>query len=172
MGDRVKREAQRVQERMRRKAQELEEQERWLVAEAEMSRQKARDQEHARKRRLEDEADSSMMLLDKLAGQQQQQQQQQRAITAYAEPVRQRDRGDRRNGLSRSRSVSAKSPSPEPVRIDYRARDKKRKRSRSDRRKPGANAFHDALRRRMAEREANDTTRIPIVDPGHAQRWK
>lgn len=159
--ERVLREAALAEERARRKEREREEQERWMEAEAEASRRRALQQEEAKKRKVEDEVDSSLMLLEQL-GQQRQ--------APRQEPARERhDEDGRRRGLSRSRSIRV------------RSRSRRRKKSRSARgsrrrRRSGSCSrprvdFADALRRRMEEREANDTTRIPVVDPGHAARW-
>merc|ERR1712113_849398 len=70
-----------------------------------------------------------------------------------------KDKNRRNKGMSRSRSVSArKSPK----------RKKEPKRENVDR-----ESFEDALKRRMKERESRDTTRMDVVDQGHAQReWR
>lgn len=156
--ERVSREAVFAEERARRKEREREEQERWMEAEAEASRRRAHEQQEAKKRQLEDEADSSMMLLEQLG---------QRQDAPPMEQVKERneEEGRRRGGLSRSRSVRVRSRS----RRRRKSRDRRRRRSDSGSR-PRVD-FADALRRRMEEREANDTTRIPVVDPGHAARW-
>lgn len=156
--ERVLREAAFAEERARRKEKEREEQERWMEVEAEASRRRAQEQQEAKRRQLEDEADSSMMLLESLG---------QRPSTARPEPTRGQgdEDGRRRGGLSRSRSVRVRSRS----RRRRKSRDRRRRRSASNSR-PRVD-FADALRRRMEEREANDTTRIPVVDPGHAARW-
>jgi len=150
--ERTSREQTLAEERAKRKAQEREEQERWMQAEVEASRRRAQEQQEAKKRQLENQVDDSMMLLEQLAG-----------GTAALPPVQrqhsERSSGGRRHGLSRSRSV----------RVRSRSRRRRRRRSESAPR-PKVD-FADALRRRMEEREANDTTRIPVVDPGHAARW-
>lgn len=152
--DRVSREAAIKEEReKRRKDKERAEQERWMEVEAEASRKRSQEQQEAKRRQLEDEADSSMMLLESLGSSR---------PAASTESARERpvERG-RRGGLSRSRSVKMRSRS--------RRRDRRRRRSASASR-PRVD-FADALKARMKERERNDTTRIPVVDPGHAARW-
>lgn len=156
--DRFSREAVAAEERARRKGREKEHQERWMEVEVETSRRRAQEQQEAKRRQLEDEADSSLNLLESLG----------QRPDSRPEPTRERrdDDGKRRGGLSRSRSIRMRSRSRK--RRD-KSRGRRRRRSGSGSR-PGVD-FADALRRRMEEREANDTTRIPVVDPGHAARW-
>jgi len=152
-----------AEERARRKEKEREEQERWMEVEAEASRRRAAEQQEAKKRQLEDEADSSMMLLESMMGGGS-------ALATQPEPTRESRRDDNRGrgrgGLSRSRSIRVRSRSR---RRRKGSRDRRRRRSPSEER-PRVD-FAEALRRRMEERETNDTTRIPVVDPGHAARW-
>lgn len=156
--DRHLREAAQAEERARRKVREREEQEKWMETEAEASRKRAQEQQDAKKRQMDEQADSLMESL--LGG----------GVPAAPEPTRSsrqddRDSGRRgRGGLSRSRSIKARSRSRR-----RRGGDRRRRRSPSDE-KPKVD-FAEALRRRLAERENNDTTRIPVVDPGHAARW-
>jgi len=168
--ERVFREAALAEERARRKAHEREEQERWMVAEAEASRRKAQEQQEAKKRQLEDEVDNSMMLLEQLG-----QEMQQDPRPAPAKKIEDEDVGRRRGGLSRSRSIRVRSRSRRRRKSRSRSRAKRdgggRRRRRSESASRPKVDFADALRRRMEEREANDTTRIPVVDPGHAARW-
>mmetsp|Transcript_105255 Transcript_105255/g.234977 ORF Transcript_105255/g.234977 Transcript_105255/m.234977 type:complete len:379 (+) Transcript_105255:104-1240(+) len=161
--DRARREVVEAEERAKRKKREREDQDRWLQAEE----KRAEKQREAKQRQLEDEVDSSMMLLESLG-----------KPAPEPEPERRRDReGGRRHekkGLSRSRSVSVAARSRSRGR---KGRDKKsgKRGRRSSSGSPPANkqSFDDALKRRLAEREARDTTRIPVVDPGHAQRaWR
>mmetsp|Transcript_8251 Transcript_8251/g.22692 ORF Transcript_8251/g.22692 Transcript_8251/m.22692 type:complete len:362 (-) Transcript_8251:191-1276(-) len=168
--ERVLREAALAEERAKRKAHEREEQERWMVAEAEASRRKAQEQQEAKKRQLEDEVDNSMMLLEQLG--------QHMPHDAQPEPAKKIEHvemGRRRGGLSRSRSIRVRSRSRRRRKSRSRSRAKRDSGGRRRRRSASASRpkvdFADALRRRMEEREANDTTRIPVVDPGHAARW-
>eukprot|EP00928_Gymnodinium_smaydae_P038892 TRINITY_DN2670_c0_g3_i1.p1 TRINITY_DN2670_c0_g3~~TRINITY_DN2670_c0_g3_i1.p1 ORF type:complete len:404 (-),score=86.31 TRINITY_DN2670_c0_g3_i1:196-1407(-) len=135
------------------------------------------EQEESRRRALESEVDSSLMLLERLG--------QNNAIMSVRSSDRDRDRDrdrggknriedrrgrrDRKGGMSRSRSISAGSASS-----SRGGRDRRRKRSRSrGKKKSSKEDFADALRRRMMERESEvDSARIPVVDPGHAKRWK
>lgn len=175
--ERARREAAEAEERARRKALEKEEQERWLAAEAEASRRRALEQQQARKQQLENEVDSSMLLLERLTQHKQQPSVQEPEQTIQESRT---NNGKSRGGLSRSRSISS----------GYRSRGRRRSRSKSGSGRRGRRdgkkkrrrrssspmdraQFSEALRRRMAEREAEmDTTRVPVVDPGHAQRWK
>jgi len=184
--DRARREALLAEERARRKAREREEQdammaghpawatrsvgannkERWLAVEAENAKRRELEQQQAKKRQLEEEADSSLLALERL-GQQK-----------PPEPERRAER--RKGGMSRSRSIASKSRSRGRGKRGGRegsySVSAKRDRSRGRRRRRHGSgvrdraAFDEALRRRMEEREAHDTTRIPVVDPGHAQR--
>jgi len=167
--DRVRREALLAEERARRKAREREDQEKWMSVEAENAKRKALEQQQAKKKQLEEEADSSLLALERMS----------QVTQPPPEPERDRRR-DRK--ASRSRSVrSASRPRSRNRRPGREGRDGsysvsvKRDRSRGRRRRRPAGprdraAFDEALRRRMEEREARDTTRIPVVDPGHAQR--
>lgn len=166
--ERVIREAALAEERARRKAQEREKQERWMEAQVEASRQQAQEQLEAKKRQVEDEADNSMMLLEQLGHQAPQ-------VSTNPEParnIREDDgSGRRRGGLSRSRSIRVRSRSRRRRKSRSRSRGGKQKRRRSTSASRPRVDFADALKQRMKERERNDTTRIPVVDPGHAARW-
>jgi len=165
--DRARREALLAEERARRKAREREDQEKWMSVEAENAKRKALEQQQAKKKQLEEEADSSLLALERMG----------QVSQPPPEPERDRRR-DRKASRSRSiRSVSR----PRSRNRRGEGRDGsysvsvKRDRSRGRRRRRTAGprdraAFDEALRRRMEEREAHDTTRIPVVDPGHAQR--
>jgi len=161
--ERMKREVLLAEERARRKAVEREDQDRWLAAEVEASSKKAREQQQAQKRRLEDEVDSSMMLLERLG--QQKNFAEERGGKEDRKHTRDEKSG-RKRGLSRSRSISVKA-------ARSRSR-RRRRRRRSSSEGPGERVdYADALARRLAEREKSDTTRIPVVDPGHAQKsWR
>mmetsp|Transcript_33311 Transcript_33311/g.61070 ORF Transcript_33311/g.61070 Transcript_33311/m.61070 type:complete len:403 (+) Transcript_33311:67-1275(+) len=156
--ERLKRDVLLAEERARKKAQEREDQERWFAAEIEAS-SKSVQQRQAQKQRLEDEVDSSMMLLERLG--------QQKQLEKHEEKRSTRDKkSGRKRGLSRSRSISVKRS---------RSRRRRRKGRSSSPEQPAATRedFSNALARRLAEREKSDTTRIPVVDPGHAQRsWR
>mmetsp|Transcript_87890 Transcript_87890/g.174468 ORF Transcript_87890/g.174468 Transcript_87890/m.174468 type:complete len:401 (+) Transcript_87890:83-1285(+) len=163
--DRARREALLAEERARRKAREREDQEKWMSVEAENAKRKALEQQQAKKKQLEEEADSSLLALERLG----------QVTQPPLEPERNRRR-DRK--ASRSRSVrSISRPRSRNRRSSRKGRDGsysvsvKRERSKSRRRRrTDRAAFDEALRRRMQEREAHDTTRTPVVDPGHAQR--
>mmetsp|Transcript_47832 Transcript_47832/g.92477 ORF Transcript_47832/g.92477 Transcript_47832/m.92477 type:complete len:346 (+) Transcript_47832:128-1165(+) len=132
---------------------------------AEDAKRKALAQQQAKKKQLEEEADSSLLALERLG----------QVTQPPLEPERNRRR-DRK--ASRSRSVrSISRPRSRNRRSSRKGRDGsysvsvKRERSKSRRRRrTDRAAFDEALRRRMQEREAHDTTRTPVVDPGHAQR--
>jgi len=189
-GERARREALLAEERARRRAREREEQdamlaghpswatravaannkERWLALEAENAKRREEEQLEAKKKQLEEEADSSLLALERLG--------QQKA----PEPEKVKEKERRKGGLSRSRSIASKSRS-RGRRSRRRGREgsysvsvqRSRSRGRRGRRHGGGGvrdkaAFDEALRRRMEEREAHDTTRIPVVDPGHAAR--
>jgi len=150
--DRVRREQKLTEERARRKEKEREKEERWLRLEAEAASKKSAEQEKAKKQQLEDEADSSMMLLESLG------------MGGQQEPPSRRERSEDRKRRGHSRSISVQ-----------RSRSRDRRRKEKGRRGSGGAAsredFDNALKRRMQERERNDTTRIPVVDPDHARRW-
>lgn len=138
-----------AKERAKKDANKLEEQERRMCEEAEEERRRA----------LESEVDSSLMLLERL-GQQR-----------HQSPARTRSRDRRTRNRSRSRrSVSRKrkrARSGSSVSVQARSRSPSR-----SRRPLSKGDFNEALRRRMAEREKQvDSARIPVVDPGHAQRY-
>jgi len=171
--ERNARETQLAEERAKRKEKEREEQERWMEAQAEASQKKAKEQQEAKRRQLEDEVDNSLSLLGDLSspppGNSSSAKDKKRKDR---DRDRDRDRDDKesrgrkgRDGLSRSRSVKARS----------RSRRRKRSKSRGRRRDRSGSRpkvdFNEALRRRLQEREASDTTRMAVVDPGHAQRW-
>jgi len=194
-GERARREALLAEERARRRAREREEQdammaghpswatrtvgannkERWLATEAEHAKRREEEQLQAKKKQLEEEADSSLMALERLGHQKAPEPEK------VKEKVKEKER--RKGGLSRSRSIASKSRS-RGRRSKRRAREgsysvsaqRSRSRDRRRRRHGGSGgvrdraAFDEALRRRMEEREAHDTTRIPVVDPGHAAR--
>jgi len=144
----------------------------------EQERRQVKEAEETKRRALEDEVDNSLMLLERLG-------QQKRApspsFSLGSGDERDRDhrdrgndrdrrRGQKRGGLSRSRSISVGSSVS-------RSRGRRRKRSRDRGRREGNKRqrveFEDALRRRMQQRESEvDSARIPVVDPGHAKRWK
>eukprot|EP00927_Polykrikos_kofoidii_P013837 TRINITY_DN1600_c0_g1_i1.p1 TRINITY_DN1600_c0_g1~~TRINITY_DN1600_c0_g1_i1.p1 ORF type:complete len:447 (+),score=108.87 TRINITY_DN1600_c0_g1_i1:122-1342(+) len=157
--ERVQREAIEAKKRAANEAKKREEEDRRSEIEAVESR----------KRAVENEVDSSLMLLERLG---------KRQASPPASKNRSSDRAaDRRGwqrsgGMSRSRSISIGGGSNRS-----RSRDRKRRRSRSgrrsrERRKPKVD-FDEALRRRMQQRETEvDSARIPVVDPGHARRWK
>merc|ERR1712050_186971 len=97
------------------------------------------EHERAKKKRLEEETDSSMLLLERLSQQGPSGREvRRRTVREYA---------DRRRGLSRSRSISVKAVS----RSRSRHRNGKRRRRSKSR---GDEAFEDSLRRRMAQRES------------------
>mmetsp|Transcript_48014 Transcript_48014/g.139054 ORF Transcript_48014/g.139054 Transcript_48014/m.139054 type:complete len:408 (-) Transcript_48014:99-1322(-) len=188
-GERARREALLAEERARRKAREREEQdammaghpswatrtvgannkERWLAVEAENAKRREEEQQQAKKKQLEEEADSSLLALERIGTQK------------APEPEKPKEK--KKGGLSRSRSIVSRSRSR--GRGSGRRRNREgsysvsvqRSRSRGRRRRRQGSggvrdkaAFDEALRRRMEEREAHDTTRIPVVDPGHAAR--
>lgn len=163
--EQIRREAleKRLEAEEKARRQRREERQRQLQLEQEAAnRRREAEAEEARRRQLEAQVDNSLDLLERLG--------QQRQLVPVSEPKKkekQRSTEKGRGGLSRSRSISARSKS----------RDRKRRaRSRSaggSRKKLSKRDFDDALRRRMAEREAEvDSARIPVVDPGHAQRWQ
>jgi len=136
---------------------------------AENAKRKALEQQQAKKKQLEEEADSSLLALERMC--------------QLTQPPPEHERNRRRDwNASRSRSVRAISrsrrrnrrPGREGRNGSYsvsveRDRSQGRRRRRSGGLRDRA-AFDEALRRRMKEREAHDTTRTPVVDPGHAQR--
>lgn len=70
-----------------------------------------------------------------------------------------RPRGrDKKRAASRSISVQ-------------RSRSRKRKKEDKKQKAASRDDFEAALRRRMQDRERNDTTRMHVVDPDHAKRW-
>lgn len=104
------------------------------------------------KREQEEEVDKSMMLLERITNQK-------------TKPERSRGRRD----ASRSRSVSAARDRKKDKDKDKKRR---RRRSSSSSRPMRRQDFSEALRRRMAERDAElDSARVPVVDPDHAKRW-
>jgi len=130
----------------------------------------------AAQKQQEDAVDDSLALLERLN--------QQKVEEPPAASGRDRDRGRRddtktktktksRKELSRSRSISAASASS-----SSRGRKKKKKkggRSRSrGRGGSGGGSYEDALKRRMQQRESElETSRMPVVDPGHARKsWR
>jgi len=136
---------------------------------AENAKRKALEQQQAKKKQLEEEADSSLLALERMC----------QVTQPPPEPE-----CDRRRDWKASRSRSVRSisrPRRRNRRPGLEGRDGsysvsvKRDRSQGRRRRRPAGprdraAFDEALRRRMEEREAHDTTRTPVVDPGHAQR--
>jgi len=192
-GERARREALLAEERARRKAREREEQdammaghpswatrtvgannkERWMAQEAENAKRREEEQQQAKKKQLEEEADSSLMALERFG--------QSKAVEPEKVKEKEKEKEKKKGGLSRSRSIGSRSRS-RGRRDRRRAREgsysvsAQRDRSRGRRRRGKSGgprdkaAFDEALRRRMEEREAHDTTRIPVVDPGHAAR--
>lgn len=197
-GDRARRESLLAEERARRRAREREEQEaimaghpswatrtvgannkeRWLAVEAENAKRREQEQQEAKKKQLEEEADSSLLALERIG--------QTNAPEPEKVKVKEKEK-DRKKAQSRSRSIASnKSRSRGRKGKRSRGRDREgsysvsvqrsRSRGRRRRRQGGSGgvrdkaAFDEALRRRMEEREAHDTTRIPVVDPGHAAR--
>jgi len=163
------REAVLAEEKARRSARERDGHEKWMVVEAENAKRKALEQQQAKQKQLEEETDSSLLALERMG----------QVTQPPPEPERDRRR-DRKTSRSRSvRSVSRRRsrnyrPGREGRDGSYsvsvkrdRSRDRRRRRPAGPRDRA---AFDQALRRRMEEREAADTTRIPVVDPGHAQR--
>lgn len=128
----------------RRKVTDRENRERLL----EQEEQSKKEKERAARKKLEAQVDDSMMLLERLEKKKQQE----------PEP-------DRASSKRRKRSRSRRSVSVQAM----------KSRSRSRRRRPDKKmdkaAFSEAIKRRLEEREARDTTRIPVVDPDHAKRW-
>lgn len=122
----------------------------------------------AKQRKAEEMADSSLDLLERMQQQREEAHAKQDSPddrkpkrNASRERGRDRERG-RRRGYSRSRSVSVKAAS----------------RSRSRRRGRGRNAdtsgksHEQLLKERMAQRNREiDSSRIPVVDPGHAASY-
>lgn len=158
----LRREAEKAEERAKRKARERDDQERWMEVAAEASRKKVQDQHDAKRRKVEDEVDNSLMLLESMGTPAAPAPQ---TRSSRVESSSGRDR--RRGGLSRSRSIKVRSRS----RRRRRSRSRRRRRRSESAPRGGKVDFADALRRRLQEREANDTTRMAVVDPGHAQRW-
>lgn len=157
--DRARREAHRLEEeRNRRRKTERQERDRLFAFEE----QAELEHKRAKTKKIEAQVDSSMMLLDRLLGGREEQ----KSDGRHHRDVRDSRRSRSRRRRDRSRSVSIKSASRSP------RRGKKGKRSRSRSLKPmNKKDFQEALKRRLAEREERDTTRIPVVDPGHAARW-
>lgn len=173
--EQARREARQAEERLRREAFERVERDRRMKAEAEATRNRVAQEERARVRKLEDEADSSMDLLEQL-------------VARKGRAPSPKETCSR--GLSRSRSISSHrdkgreepmhSPSKECQRKRRRSRDRRRRQSSSSRhkyrrehdsrdlhRRHGSSGISrdEAIRRRMAEREAGDTTRMPVARP-------
>lgn len=111
----------------------------------------------------EEEVDSSLQLLERLN-----QHKVEDPPAPAAKDRRREEPKKRRREPSRSRSISAASLSSSSR---GRRRGKRRKDSGG---KKGAVNFEDALRRRMQERESQvETSRLPVVDPGHARKaWR
>eukprot|EP00927_Polykrikos_kofoidii_P013838 TRINITY_DN1600_c0_g2_i1.p1 TRINITY_DN1600_c0_g2~~TRINITY_DN1600_c0_g2_i1.p1 ORF type:complete len:409 (+),score=81.07 TRINITY_DN1600_c0_g2_i1:144-1370(+) len=157
--ERVQREATQAKHRAAHEAKMREEENRRIEIEAVESR----------KRALENEVDSSLMLLERLGKRQPSPPPSRNRVSDVATDRRGRHRSA---GMSRSRSISIGGGSNRS-----RSRDRKRRRSRSgrrsrERRRPKVD-FNEALRRRMQQRETEvDSARIPVVDPSHARRWK
>jgi len=131
-----------------------------MEAEAEASKKRAQEQQEAKKRQLEDDVDNLFADLPGVASLAPPPETSRKSSRADEERARDRDRdrdrgGRRGGGLSRSRSIQ-------------------RPRSKSRRRRRDASPkvdFAEALKRRMQQRDATDTSRMPVVDPGHAARW-
>eukprot|EP00930_Biecheleria_cincta_P032774 TRINITY_DN22728_c0_g1_i1.p1 TRINITY_DN22728_c0_g1~~TRINITY_DN22728_c0_g1_i1.p1 ORF type:complete len:328 (-),score=87.74 TRINITY_DN22728_c0_g1_i1:24-1007(-) len=110
----------------------------------------------------EEEVDSSLQLLERLN---------QHKVEEQPPPSsrdrRREEPKKRRREPSRSRSISAAS-------LSSSSRGRRRGKRRKDGGKKGAVNFEDALRRRMQERESQvETSRLPVVDPGHARKaWR
>jgi len=172
--------------RSRREAFERMERNKWIAEEAEASQKRELQQQQDAKRQAEEEADSSLMLLDRLSQRNRAPSEEPAAPKRDRERERDRDRHkksrrssredsrDRRRGMSRSRSISIKrSPSRKRGRggrssSGSRGRRGKKRRGGGS----GGDSLQDLIRKRMAEREAEmDSTRVPVVDIGHAQRW-
>jgi len=111
----------------------------------------------------EEEVDSSLQLLERLN-----QHKVEEPPAPVAKDRRREEPKKRRREPSRSRSISAASLSSSSR---GRRRGKRRKDSGG---KKGAVNFEDALRRRIQERESQvETSRLPVVDPGHARKaWR
>lgn len=125
--ERVRREKQEAEERVAREAREAEERAERQAREAEEARRRALAEEMAIKRRLEDEVDSSMLLLERV----QKRAPAPQAPVASAPPPKQEKAA---RGLSRSRSISAGSSSSTTSRRSRRSRHSRRSRSRKSRR--------------------------------------
>jgi len=132
-----------------------------------MPKRKRSSSNWQKKKQLEEEADSSLLALERMGH--------------IKQPPHELER-DRRHDRKASRSRSVRRPRSRNRRPGREGRDgsysvsvkRDRSRGRRRRQRPAGPrdraAFDEALRRRMEEREARDTTRIPVVDPGHAQR--
>jgi len=176
--DKARREATESKRQAEQEAKRRDEQERTTKAEA----------DEAKRRALENEVDSSLMLLERLGGGG-------GSGRAPSPPRRERDRrererdrdrvdkrgtlavfGGKKHGLSRSRSISAKGSSSSRGRKrnkGKRSRSRERKKEGSSKKSKSSESFEDALKRRMAERAGEiDSARIPVVDPNHAKRWE
>ncbi|CAL1152495.1 unnamed protein product [Cladocopium goreaui] len=121
-------------------------------------------------KKQEEDVDSSLALLERL---QQTHTPQEKERSKRVRSPKKRDQ--RHRHLSRSKSISAASVTSSDDR-GKRSRGKKRKgRSRSRERAGGGGvSFEEALRRRMQQRDSEmETSRMPVVDPGHAKKnWR
>mmetsp|Transcript_8031 Transcript_8031/g.18729 ORF Transcript_8031/g.18729 Transcript_8031/m.18729 type:complete len:323 (+) Transcript_8031:81-1049(+) len=128
------------------------------------------EKNEASQKKQEEDVDSSLAFLERLN------QQSQHSQVAHERTRRERTPKKKRH-LSRSKSISAASATSSSHR-GKKGRAKKRKgRSRSrDRGAPagGGMSFEEALRRRMQQRDSEmETSRMPVVDPGHAKKnWR
>jgi len=137
------------------------------------------EKNEASQKKQEEDVDSSLALLERL-----QQTQQTHTAPPQEKPSKRvkspKKRDKRHRHLSRSKSISAGSVTSSDDR-GKRSRGKKRKgRSRSRDRAGGGGgggggvSFEEALRRRMQQRDSEmETSRMPVVDPGHAKKnWR
>lgn len=119
---------------------------------------KQEEQQKAKTKKIEEEVDSSIQMLELMTQQRGPSPHQTGSVRdPYRRSRSRRGRDGRgRRGLSRSRSVSVQMPSPSPPR-----------RSRKSSSKDSGPSFEELLRQRMSQRDKNDTTRGNIVQENY-----
>lgn len=129
------------------------------------------EKNEASQKKQEEDVDSSLALLERLQQTHTTHTPHERSKRDLRSPKKRSDQRRHRH-LSRSKSISAASVTSS----DDRKRRKKRKgsRSRGARGAGSGVSFEEALRRRMQQRDSEmETSRMPVVDPGHAKKnWR
>lgn len=145
-------------------AQSKERARRDVLAHEMLERSKEAEVEENRRKTIESQADSSLMFLERLE-QQQQERTKSRSRSRRRSRSRKKSRERKRSRSRRKHRGASRSISIQAERSSH-SRSKKRKKK-----KEKSIDFEEALRRRMQQRESEvDSSRIPVVDPGHAKR--